>query len=71
MTKAPRIPKEQLSFADRAGSSSEDVVSTDRRDLHTGVQSGQPGDADVKLDTQGRFGNLKQNLTNQWRVQER
>jgi len=25
----------------------------------------------VNLDEQGRFGNLKQNLTNQWKVQDR
>ena len=28
-----------------------------------GVQSGQPGDADVNLSQQGRYGNLQQNLT--------
>jgi hypothetical protein len=27
------------------------------------VQSGQPGDADVNLSQQGRYGNLQQNLT--------
>ena len=43
----------------------------DRRDLRTNAQSGQPGDADVNLDTQGRFGNLRQNLTNQHKVQDR
>ena len=33
--------------------------------------TGQPGDAGVNLDEQGRYGNLKQNLTNQWKVQDR
>ena len=41
------------------------------RKLETGAQSGQPGDADVNLDEQGRFGNLKQNLTTHWKVQDR
>lgn len=71
MTHAPRIPKEQRSFADRGGQSVQDAMSVDRRDLETGVQSGQPGDADVNLDTQGRFGNLRQNLTTHWKVQDR
>ncbi len=71
MTHAPRIPKEQLSFADKGARTVEDTANSDRRDLKTGAQSGQPGDADVNLETQGRFGNLKQNLTNQWKVQDR
>ena len=66
MTHAPRVPKEQTSFADKGARSVEDAATADRRDLSTGAQSGQPGDADVNLDTLGRFGNLKQNLTNQW-----
>lgn len=30
-----------------------------------------PGDADVNPSQQGRYGNLKQNLTIHWQVQER
>lgn len=71
MTHAPRIPKEQRSFADKGARSTKEAMQADRRDLETGVQSGDPGDADVNLDTQGRFGNLKQNLTNQWKTQDR
>lgn len=71
MPHAPRIPNEQTSFADKGAQSVEEAANSDRRDLKTGVHSGQPGDADVNLDTQGRFGNLKQNLTNQWKVQVR
>lgn len=71
MTHAPRIPKEQRSYADKGDSSGEGAGATDRRDLETEIQTGQPGDADVNLDEQGRFGNLKQNLTNQWKVQNR
>ncbi len=71
MTHAPRIPKEQRSYADKGVQAVEDAVDSDRRDLETEIQTGQPGDSDVNLDTQGRFGNLKQNLTNQWKVQNR
>ena len=71
MTHAPRIPKEQRSFADKGGKSLDEAVNSDRRDLETGAQSGQPGDADVNLDTQGRFGNLRQNMTTQWKTQQR
>jgi hypothetical protein len=71
MTHAPKVPKEQRSFADRGGKSVDDAMKADRRDLETGVQSGSPGDADVNLDTQGRFGNLRQNLTTQWKTQDR
>ena len=71
MTHAPRTSKEQRSFADRGGKPLDDAKQADRRDLETGAQSGQPGDADVNLDEQGRFGNLRQNLTTHWKVQER
>ena len=71
MTHRPKVPKEQLSFADKGARTTEDAMNADRRDLATGAQSGQPGDADVNLDTQGRFGKLKQNLTAQWKVQDR
>lgn len=71
MTHAPRISKEQRSQADRGGKATEDVADSDRRDLETEIQTGQPGDSDVNLDQQGRYGNLKQNLTNQWKVQDR
>lgn len=73
MTTAPKIPKEQRSFADRGERSLKDAaLDADRRDARTGAQSGQPGDADVNLSEQGRFGNLNQNLTyQQARVQDR
>lgn len=35
------------------------------------MPSADPGDADVNLGRQGRYGNLKQNLTIHWQVQER
>lgn len=72
MTKPLKVPKEQRSFADHGKLSIDDLaLSSDRRDVMTGAQSGQPGDADVNLGEQGRYGNLKQNLTAQRRVMER
>jgi hypothetical protein len=72
MTKPLNVPKEQRSFADHGKLSIDDVaMSHDRRDVLTGAQSNQPGDADVNLGEQGRYGNLKQNLTTQRRVMER
>jgi len=71
MTHAPRIPEEQSSAADKGAQSPEQALHEDRRDVKTGAQSDQPGDADVNLDEQGRFGNLKQNLTNHGQVQDR
>lgn len=71
MSHAPRPPKEQRSFADRGAQSVADAADADRRDLATGVQSPDPGDADVNLSEQGRFGNLKQNLTTQHKSGDR
>lgn len=69
MTKSPTVPKEQRSFADHGARTIQDMA--DRRDLATGAQSAQPGDADVNTGQQGRFGNLKQNMTPQWKTQDR
>lgn len=68
MSRTPPIPSEQRSFGSAAG-----VKDTrpDRRDLKTGLQSGQPGDADSNLDQQGRFGNARQNLTPNHKTQQR
>jgi hypothetical protein len=71
MTHAPRIPREQRSDADKGGLAVKDAADSDRRDLETEIQTGQPGDSDVNLEEQGRFGNLKQNLTKQRNVQDR
>ena len=70
MTCAARIPSEQPSFAEERARPAVDATSTDRRDLQAGVRSGQ-SDADVNRGTQRRFGDLKHNLTNQWKVQDR
>ena len=71
MTKSLKVPKEQRSFADHGCQSVDDAaMSDDRRDLATGTQSSQPGDADVNLGQQGRFGNIRQNMTTQWKTQE-
>ena len=69
MTKAPKIPPEQQSFAGQKPDI--EGESRDRRDNRTDLHDGQPGDAGVNLETQGRFGNLKQNLTTHWKVQDR
>ena len=69
MTHAPRIPEEAASFADNARAV-EDAVASDRRDLENRVRRDQPGESAVNPHEPGRFGNLKQNLTNQWKVRE-
>lgn len=65
-SKAPPIPKEQ-------GGGRADIKGADigRRDRETGLQSEQPGDDDVNLKEQGRFGNIRQNTTRQGNVQNR
>lgn len=68
MSSAPKSPKEHRSFADHGAASVDEAAVSDRRDRETGVQPAQPGDAEVK---QGRYGNLKENLTNRWQVLER
>jgi hypothetical protein len=69
-SKAPPIPPDQ-----RAGSHRPAHVEggpLDRRDLRDGVQSGAPGDADVNLRSQGRYGNRRQNVdTIHRKVQDR
>lgn len=65
MTQAPKIPPEQQSFpAEKPDIPGESV---DRRDTRTDVHDGQPGDAGVNTDQQGRFGNIRQNTTAQAR----
>jgi len=65
----PKIPKEQASFADQKSASGEEVA--DRRDLRTDVRDGQPGDAGINTEEQGRFGDIKQNTTHQGYQQDR
>lgn len=68
--KAPPIPPEQRSF--RGARPDIDLAHHDRRDERTGLQSGQPGDADANLRSQGRYGNLSQNVNAvQHKVQDR
>lgn len=68
MSKTPPIPPEQRQFGSSADGKGPPA---DRRDLKTGLQSGQPGDADANLDQQGRFGNARQNLTPNHKTQAR
>jgi hypothetical protein len=69
-SKAPPIPPEQRAGHTRI--SDVDSGPHDRRDLHDGVQSNEPGDADVNLKLQGRYGNRRQNVdTVHRKVQDR
>jgi hypothetical protein len=69
-SKAPPIPPEQRA-GDRSTPNLDDGPH-DRRDLHDGVQSNEPGDADVNLKLQGRYGNRVQNVDSvQHKVQDR
>lgn len=58
--KSPPIPPEQRAFKDQTA----DVAGATqgRRDETTGLQSTQPGDDDVNLKSQGRFGDRRQNV---------
>jgi hypothetical protein len=71
MHKPPPIPPDQRSYARETPRDRLRSAQPDRRDLETGVQSPDPGDADVDLSKQGRFGNMRQNLTPQRKVQAR
>jgi hypothetical protein len=72
-SKAPPIPRAQRSARDDGGGKVKlDDGPHDRRDLHDGVQSNEPGDADVNLKSQGRYGDRHQNVdTVHWKVQDR
>ena len=69
-SKAPPIPPDQRSSA---GEKPNVEGSTPgRRDEATGLQSSQPGDDDVNLKNQGRYGNRRQNVdTVQHKQQDR
>ena len=69
-SKAPPIPPEQRSSTGQKP----DVAGADvgRRDARTNLQSSQPGDDDVNLKSQGRYGNRRQNVdTVQHKQQDR
>lgn len=50
MAQTPPTPPEQRSFKDDAAAARLDSARPDRRDLETGVQSPEPGDADAGAD---------------------
>jgi hypothetical protein len=60
-SKAPPIPRDQRPHVGRERPNIEGSHA-DRRDMATGLQSDQPGDSDVNLREQGRFGNRRQNV---------
>ena len=69
-SKAPPIPPEQRTLRGQKPDIQGGVQ--DRRDARTNAQSHQPGDADVNLKEQGRFGNRRQNVDAvQHKVQDR
>jgi hypothetical protein len=70
VSKLPPIPKEQRSFPSEGARDRLRSAEPDRRD-HTGVQSPDHGGADVDVGKEGRYGNMRQNLTPQRRVQDR
>jgi hypothetical protein len=67
--KPPPIPAEQQRIPGEKPHIDNDRQ--ERRDATTGLQSGQPGDADVNLKEQGRQGGVHQNITHQGRQQDR
>jgi hypothetical protein len=69
MSKRRPIPPEQRSSThDRTKPEQE---TRDRREETTELQSSQPGDDDVNLKQQGRYGNIRQNTHNQGYQQDR
>jgi hypothetical protein len=69
MSKAPPIPPEQRAFKDQKPQITGSTQG--RRDEKTGLQSSQPGDADVNLRQQGRQGNINVNTHHQGHQQDR
>ena len=65
MTHAPRVPQAHAGSAD-AGAEGLVVAGT----VGCPDGSGQAGDAEASPATGDRFGDMKQNLMNQWKVQE-
>lgn len=71
MATPPRPPGDEGGLVEQGGAAPERLVSSDRRD---GDGEAPPEDSDEvgsRRDPQVRFGNLKQNLTTHWRVQDR
>jgi hypothetical protein len=71
MAKLPPIPPEQRSFPGEEAAERAPQDAQDRRDRVTGLQSSQPGDADSNLATQGRQGNIAQNISGDGQQQDR
>jgi hypothetical protein len=71
MTQAHRIPGEQRSYIDPDAGTIEAADDSDRRALDVESWSVRPDERDANPAQQGRFGDLKHNLTNAWKVQVR
>lgn len=66
MSHMPKIPKEQRSFADAGGRDASEIDTHEAADPNDKAARG-----DRNLDQQGRSGNMRQNLTPQWKTQDR
>lgn len=64
MSKAPPIPPEQRAFKGQK-------PDIEGKGGDADVQSNEPGNADVNLHEQGRYGNIKQNTTHDGLQQDR
>lgn len=64
MSKAPPIPPEQRAFKGQK-------PDIEGKGGQADLQSGEPGNAEVNLDEQGRHGNLRQNTSHSGNVQDR
>lgn len=69
MTAAPRIPKEDRSFADCAAADVDAGSTTTDRDSNASGQSSQPDE--VERVQQDRFGRLGRNPIIRWQVSDR
>jgi hypothetical protein len=71
MSRLPPIPKEQRSYSGEEARDRLRSAQPGRPESKTGVQPPDPGDENVDVEKEGRFGNMRQNLTPQRSVQDR
>jgi len=71
MTQASRIPGEPRSYNDPDAGTIGAADVSDRPALDADSRSVRPDERDANPAQQGRFGDLKHNLTNAWKVQVR
>ena len=71
MSRLPPIPKEQRSFTGEQARDRLRSAQPHRVESSTGVQTPDPGDENVDVEKEGRFGDMRQNLTPERSVQDR